>query len=125
MRKNCKEISSVIPSFGQMMTPVKFITRFVEELRIPNSYVVSGLAKKIVEKSVNIMEGKRTTTIASAALYFAIELLGITSVTSADVSRVAKIAENTLKSASKVLKEKKSSLITNEELQDFKSQLEK
>ena len=108
-----------------MMTPVKFITRFVEELRIPNSYVVSGLAKKIVEKSVNIMEGKRTTTIASAALYFAIELLGITSVTSADVSRVAKIAENTLKSASKVLKEKKSSLITNEELQDFKSQLEK
>eukprot|EP01091_Cochliopodium_minus_P015881 TRINITY_DN576_c0_g1_i1.p1 TRINITY_DN576_c0_g1~~TRINITY_DN576_c0_g1_i1.p1 ORF type:complete len:311 (+),score=109.04 TRINITY_DN576_c0_g1_i1:32-934(+) len=122
MRKHCKEISSVIPSFGQVMTPSKFIVKFVAELKLP--YPVNGLAKKIVEKAVNLMEGKRSTTTASAALCFAIELLGITTCTSGDISRVAKIAENTLKGACKTLRENKSQIVTNEDINEAKSQLD-
>jgi len=121
IRKHCKEIANVIPSIGQIMTPAKFISKFVNDLNLPRP--VEYFAQKIAEKGVNLMEGKRTSTTASSALLLALEVLGLTNVSSSDIARVAKIAENTLKSSTKILRENKSQLYSNEDYLNTKSQL--
>ena len=110
---------------GHIMSPEKFISKFIRQLNYQNSEIVESLAKKIVAKLTPLMEGKRTSTTSGVALCYATLILGISSITISDVSRVSRVSENTLKGTIKKLSKKRDRIMTESELEHFKRQISK
>ena len=95
--------------------------RFTEDLNLP--LPVENISRLIAERGSKYLEGKRSTTVAAVALFYASQLLG-TNVDAASVAKVASIAETTLRNHLKTLKDNKSKLISASEVEEALKDLE-
>jgi transcription initiation factor TFIIB len=83
------------------LDPPRYCTHFSTKLNLPSE--VSSAAYKIAEiiKDKRLLDGKNPRTIASVAIYIAIQLSPDSKCTLKDISSTSKIAENTIKNSYK------------------------
>jgi len=85
------------------LDPPRYCSNFCAKLGLPNE--VSNAAYKIAEaiKTKRLLDGRNPRTIASAAIYIAIQLSPDCKCSLKDISQHSKIAENTIKNSYKDL----------------------
>ena len=96
-----KGVKNHVKDYIPPLDPPRYCQNFCTKLGLPNE--VSNAAYKIAEniKERRLLDGRNPRTIASAAIYIAIQLSPDAKCSLKDISQHSKIAENTIKNSYK------------------------
>ena len=102
------------------------VTRYCNHLRISTSTGVEAIAADVAVRAIEVcsLEGRRPTTVAAGAIYFACVLMGLENMMEG-ICEVVGTKEHTVQGMYRVLYAKREELVKTDQLEDGRARLDR